>query len=154
MYSLTFFIFQTAIGVPKPDWTKDYYPDKLLDLSIYHLAMNSKTDILKKLSGGPFIKKAIKTMQQKKKGTLKPPSRKMFAYVSHDSTLVNVMTAMGVWDGKDTDYNCMFMMELHENDGEWNVQVSQRKIKFDFFCYISSNSLKKKSTALNRKNIT
>ncbi|KAF7995811.1 hypothetical protein HCN44_006918 [Aphidius gifuensis] len=118
---------EDAMGIELPEWTKNYYPDKLTGLSADSLEMNVGNDILKRLAGGPFIKKAVVKMQAKASGNLKPEKRKMFAYIAHDSTIVNVLVAMGVWDGQVPDFSAMIIIELHEVNGNWNVQVFERK---------------------------
>lgn len=117
------------MGLSPPDWTKEYFPDKVEPSGVFGLSMNVFTDSLRKLAGGPLVKKIVKSMTAKADHTLKPEDRKMFVYVGHDSTLVNMLSAMKVWDGKDPDFGCMIMIELHENDGAYNVQVSRAKTK-------------------------
>lgn len=114
------------MGIAVPEWAKAYYPDKLRDIATFSYSMNCFNDKLKRLAGGPFVKKLVGHMKQKEEGKLKPEQRKMFAYIAHDNTLANVLTAMNVWDGKDPDYNCMLMVELHEDNEKWNVQLFER----------------------------
>lgn len=64
-------------------------------------------------------------MLAKKNNTLKPEIRKMFMYIGHDSTIVTLMDVMHVWNNQMPNYNIMIMIELHENNDEWNVQVKQ-----------------------------
>lgn len=116
------------MDIELPEWTKDYYPDKLISLASYSLSMNVDNDILKRLAGGPFVKKALEKMQDKAEGKLKPESQKMFVYVAHDSTIVNVLSTLNVWDGSTgLDYSAMIIIELHEINGSWVVKVFQRK---------------------------
>lgn len=107
-----------------PAWTLEYYPDKLLPLSVYSLQMNTHDDELRKLKGGPLLKKIIDEMIAKKDGTLEPAKRKMFMYVGHDSTIVAMLDVMHIWNEQMPDYNIMAMIELHEGSQGWNVQVS------------------------------
>ncbi|XP_015115859.1 venom acid phosphatase Acph-1 isoform X1 [Diachasma alloeum] len=109
-----------------PSWVKRYFPDKMLPSVIMSYRMNVFTEELRKLSGGPFVKKALRKMQERSNGTLTPADRKMFAYVAHDSTLVNVLSALGLWDGEPPGYSSMVIIELHEENGRWNVQIFQR----------------------------
>lgn len=125
------------MGIELPEWTKHYYPDKLTALSAYSLKMNVGNDILKRLAGGPFIKKAVVKMQAKASGHLKPEKRKMFAYIAHDSTIINVLVAMGVWDDEIPDFSAMIIIELHEINGNWNVQVSYSIITINFIYFFS-----------------
>lgn len=107
-----------------PEWTKDYYPDKLIPLTLYDFQLNVYNDDLKKLKGGPFLKKIVSDMLAKKNNILKPEERKMFMYVGHDSTIVTLMDLMHVWNNQMPHYNIMVMIELHEKNGGWNVQVN------------------------------
>lgn len=107
-----------------PEWTKDYYPDKLIPLTLYDFQLNVYNDDLKKLKGGPFLKKIVSDMLAKKNNNLEPEERKMFMYVGHDSTIVTLMDLMHVWNNQMPHYNIMVMIELHEKNGGWNVQVN------------------------------
>ncbi|XP_016917297.1 prostatic acid phosphatase isoform X1 [Apis cerana] len=109
-----------------PKWTKNYYPDKLIPLTLYDFQLNVYNDFLKRLKGGPFLKKIITDMLAKKNNTLKPEVRKMFMYIGHDSTIVTLMDVMHVWNNQMPNYNIMIMIELHENNDEWNVQIFLR----------------------------
>ena len=107
-----------------PDWTKEYYPEKVEPMGSFSLSMNVYTDILRKLAGGPLVKKTLDSMMAKAQGRLRPEERKMYAYAGHDSTVVNFLSAMGVWDGRDPNFGCIIMVELHEDtNGAYNVQV-------------------------------
>ncbi|XP_017759862.1 PREDICTED: prostatic acid phosphatase-like [Eufriesea mexicana] len=108
-----------------PNWTKEYYPDKLLPLTLYDLKLNVYDNHLRRLKGGPFLKKIITDMLAKKDNTLSE-TRKMFMYVGHDSTMVTLMDVMHVWNNQMPHYNVMIMIELHENNDEWNVQILLR----------------------------
>lgn len=106
-----------------PDWTKDYYPDKLIPLTLYDFQLNVYNDLLKRLKGGPFLKKIVTDMLAKKANTLEPDGRKMFMYIGHDSTIVTLLDVMHVWNNQMPHYNIMTMIELHESEDGWNVQV-------------------------------
>uniref|UniRef100_A0A0C9RH03 ACPH1_0 protein n=1 Tax=Fopius arisanus TaxID=64838 RepID=A0A0C9RH03_9HYME len=110
-----------------PPWTEEYFPDRMLPAVIMSYGMNVFTEELQKLAGGPFVKKVLRTMEQKRDGTLTPADRRMFAYVAHDSTVVNVLSALELWDGKAPGYSCMIILELHEENNRWNVQVKSKK---------------------------
>ncbi|XP_047355334.1 prostatic acid phosphatase-like [Vespa velutina] len=109
-----------------PDWTKKYYPDKLIPLTLYDLKLNTYNDMLKRLKGGPLLKKIVYDMIAKKKGTLHPETRKMFMYVGHDSTVVTLLDVLHIWNDQMPEYNIMTLIELHEDAYGWNVQVFLR----------------------------
>lgn len=107
-----------------PEWTKDYYPDKLIPLTLFELQLNTYNDEVRRLKGGPMLKKIINEMLAKKEGTLEPKKRKMFMYIGHDSTIVTLLDTMHIWYNQMPHYNIMTMIELHEDEDEWNVQAS------------------------------
>jgi len=106
-----------------PEWTKDYR-DKLILLTLAELQLNTYNDEFRRLKGGPFLKKIINEMLMKKEGTLQPKKRKMSMYIGHDSTIVALLDTMHIWHNQMPYYNIMTMIELHEDEGEWNIQAS------------------------------
>ncbi|XP_011701348.1 PREDICTED: venom acid phosphatase Acph-1-like, partial [Wasmannia auropunctata] len=117
-----------------PEWTKNYYPDKLIPLTLFELKLNTYSDEFRRLKGGPMLKKITDEMLMKKKlGTLQPEKRKMFMYIGHDSTIVTLLDTMHIWYNQMPYYNIMTMIELHEDEGKWNVQASINFLQaFDF----------------------
>ncbi|KAH8314807.1 hypothetical protein KR067_005978 [Drosophila pandora] len=80
---------------------------------------------MQKIKGGPFLKKMFDEMQAKRNGTLKPSSRKLFIYTGHDSTVVNILSALKVWERQLPRYSSMILFELHKNKttGDYWVEI-------------------------------
>lgn len=72
---------------------------------------NAYNDELKRLKGGVFLKKAFKDWQGKIDEKLKT---KIFLYAGHDSTVVNVLSAMDVWEQQLPDYGVAAIIEFSE----------------------------------------
>ncbi|XP_043506375.1 prostatic acid phosphatase-like isoform X2 [Frieseomelitta varia] len=117
---------EKCMNLTLPEWTKHYYPDKLIPLTLYDFQLNGYNDEFKRLKGGPFLKKIVTDMITKKDNTLKPEERKMFMYIGHDSTIVTLMDVMHIWNNQMPYYNIMIMIELHEKNDEWTVQMFLR----------------------------
>ncbi|XP_076655370.1 prostatic acid phosphatase [Halictus rubicundus] len=117
---------EKQMNLTLPEWTEDYYPDKLEPLTLYDFELNGYNDVLKRLKGGPFIKKIVTDMLAKRDETIEPVDRKMFMYVGHDSTVVTLLDVLHVWNSQMPHYNIMTMIELHEDTNGWNVQVFLR----------------------------
>lgn len=47
----------------------------------------------------------------------------MFVYVGHDSTIANLLIALGIWDSQVPDYNAQISMELNKMNEEFHVKV-------------------------------
>lgn len=107
-----------------PKWTEGYYPNKLIPLTLYELQLNTYNEESRRLKGGPMLKKIINDMMAKKEDVLQHRKRKMFMYVGHDSTIVTLLDTMHIWYNQMPYCNIMTMIELHEDDDGWNVQVS------------------------------
>ncbi|XP_071564813.1 prostatic acid phosphatase isoform X1 [Temnothorax nylanderi] len=116
---------EEQMGLALPEWMKDYYPDKLIPLALFELQLNTYNDEFRRLKGGPMLKKITDEMLARKEGT-QPKRRKMFMYIGHDSTIVTLLDTMRIWFNQIPYYNIMTMIELHEDEGEWNVQVFLR----------------------------
>lgn len=117
-------------GLRLPDWTAKYFPNKLQPLTEASFIYNIQTDELKRLKAGPFLHKLIKEWSHKRNGTFIPSGRKMFAYAGHDSTIVNILSAIGVWEQQLPLYGMMGIFELLEDKKtkEWGVRVFLRRL--------------------------
>lgn len=49
--------------------------------------------------------------------------RKMFLYVAHDSTIVNLLVALNIWEPQVVEYNSMVIFELHKIQEDFAVKV-------------------------------
>ncbi|KAG4068599.1 hypothetical protein HA402_004940 [Bradysia odoriphaga] len=119
---------ETEYGLELPEWTRDYYPDELLNLTKLSFIHNVYTEEMQKFKAGPFLQKMIKEWKAKREGFLKPDDRKIFLYTGHDSTIVNVLHALGAWRPQVPVYGIMAIFELLEDTstGEYGISVYLR----------------------------
>ncbi|KAL7734385.1 hypothetical protein ACLKA6_010718 [Drosophila palustris] len=112
-------------GLDLPDWTKEYFPEKMQFLTEQSYVYNVYTPEMQKIKAGPFLKKMFDEMQQKRNETLKPDRRKLFIYTGHDSTVVNVLSALKIWERQLPRYSVMALFELHKNKetGDYWVEI-------------------------------
>lgn len=103
---------ESEYGLKLPEWTSNYYPEQLINMAEMSYIYNVYTTELQKLKGGPFIRKMIAEQEQKKMGTLKPENRKIFMYTGHDSTIVNILSSLRVWEKQLPNYGIMALFEL------------------------------------------
>lgn len=121
---------EVEYGLTLPKWTIDYFPDRLLPLTERSYLYNVHTDELKMFKAGPFIAKLVDEWKHKRSGSIEPSDRKMFAYAGHDSTIVNILAAIGLWEQQLPVYGIMGIFELLEDVATkvWGVRVFLRKI--------------------------
>ncbi|XP_053672207.1 venom acid phosphatase Acph-1 [Anopheles nili] len=121
---------ESEYGLKLPAWTKAYYPDKLLPLTKKSYILNVYTDEMKRLKGGPFLRKTLNEWE----ALIANPSgahKKILLYAGHDSTVVNILSALKVWNENDLpDYGVMGVLELFYDSGSnrYGVVVSQKQL--------------------------
>lgn len=70
---------------------------------------------------GPLLKKILKDSEKK---INKQSTHQLYAYAGHDSTLSNLLLALGVWDQQIPTYNMLALIELHEKtEGKFYFKV-------------------------------
>lgn len=119
---------EAEYGLKLPEWTKPYYPERLLNLTNLSYVYNVYTDEIKQIKAGPFLEKLIKQFQQKLDGTLKPKELKINLYTGHDSSVVNVLAGLDVWPLQFPTYGIMGLFELvrDKSTGQAGVQLYLR----------------------------
>lgn len=119
---------ESEYGLNLPDWTATYHPQRLESLTELSYIYNVYTDELKRLKAGPFWRKMIGEWQSKVTATIRPTDAKIYLYTGHDSTIVNVLAAVGVWQQQLPVYGIMGIFELLQDrsSGEWGVQMYLR----------------------------
>ncbi|XP_061395192.1 prostatic acid phosphatase-like [Musca vetustissima] len=125
---------KTEFGLELPEWTKQYFPDKLQYLAEKSYIYNAYTREMQKIKAGPFLTKMFNEMKNKSQNALKPDGRKMFIYNGHDSTVVNIMQALQIWKRQLPRYSSMTMFELHKNkeSGKYYVEIYFRNNPKDY----------------------
>uniref|UniRef100_A0A182NHZ8 Uncharacterized protein n=1 Tax=Anopheles dirus TaxID=7168 RepID=A0A182NHZ8_9DIPT len=121
---------ESEYGLKLPAWTKAYYPDKLLPLTKKSYVLSVYTDEMKRLKGGPFLRK---TLGEWDALIANPtgPHKKILLYAGHDSTVVNLLSTFKVWDESVLpDYGVMGVLELYRDSstGQYSVAVSQKQL--------------------------
>lgn len=119
---------ESEYGLDLPSWAKNYYPDKLLNLTELSYIYNVYTNELQRLKAGPFVQKLINEFQSKVNSTTKPKELKISLYTGHDSSIVNILSGLQVWTKQFPAYGIMAMFELvrDKNTGEIGVQMYLR----------------------------
>lgn len=114
---------ETEFGLKLPEWTKQYYPNRLLNLTELSYIYNIYTDEMKQIKAGPFLEKLITQFQKKVDGTLKPKELKINLYTGHDSSVVNILSGLNVWTQQFPTYGIMGLFELVRDKNTQQVGV-------------------------------
>lgn len=116
------------LNLSLPEWTKDYFPEKLEEPTVFFYVFNSYTDRMKRLKGGVLLDKLIKDWKNKSVDTLLPRERKAFLYGGHDSTITNLLSALNVWDPQIPGYGITVLFEMSRDmeSGQIGVEIYLR----------------------------
>jgi prostatic aicd phosphatase len=99
----------------------------MAEVTAASFVLNAYTEEMKKLKGGPLLKKILADSKDK---MTKQSTHQLYAYAGHDSTLANVLSALGVWDPQIPTYNMLALLELHEsNEGLYYFKVNSQSDK-------------------------
>ncbi|KAJ1357805.1 hypothetical protein KIN20_016041 [Parelaphostrongylus tenuis] len=75
-----------------------------------------------KAMGGYLLYNWLQNAERVANGTMKNPE-KMLLYSSHDGTLLALMNAMGVANGRETPYASSFIMEIFDNETNYEIEL-------------------------------
>ena len=116
---LMIIFLQKFHGFDIPKWAKQYM-NEMKEVSEFMFKSNTLTSELKRLRGGPLIKKITTHMERK---VAKETNKKMFLYAGHDSNIANLLNSVGAFNYLPPPYASTVIVELHEVDSSFNVQV-------------------------------
>ncbi|XP_034121910.1 venom acid phosphatase Acph-1 [Drosophila guanche] len=116
---------EQGYGLELPQWTKEYFPDKMLPLAAQSYIYDAYTPELRKLKGGFYLDHIFEQMQSKISGKMEPSARKMYLSCGHDWTITNVLSALGVWQPQMPRFSALIAFELRQRDdtGEYFVEI-------------------------------
>ncbi|CAH1398948.1 unnamed protein product [Nezara viridula] len=112
---------EEEFGLKLPTWTNEVYPNEMANVTAFSFILNSYTDELKRLKGGPLLKKILNDSKNKINDNLH--ERKLYLYAGHDSTVANVLQALKVWDPQIPKYNILALIELHKIHDDYKLKI-------------------------------
>ncbi|XP_072164988.1 lysosomal acid phosphatase-like isoform X2 [Diadema setosum] len=105
-----------------PDWVTDEVMFRLENLTNIGMTMLFAKPELARLKGGPLVGKMIKDMETKCENVTGNPM-KFYMYSAHDTTLAAFMSALGVYNKKQSPYASVVGVELWEDRGNFSVSM-------------------------------
>lgn len=99
---------------PLPQWTKEVFPGKLLPWAQLSFKIYCYTPTLQRLKVGLLLNEILSRFVNKTQGVL-DPNRKMWIYSGHDTTIANLLMALGAFDSHCPPYTAMILMELRRS---------------------------------------
>ncbi|KAM3968860.1 prostatic acid phosphatase [Aphomia sociella] len=111
-----------------PNWTKNVYPDKLLDPSGYSFSVPTALPILARLKVGPLLGHIIKQMVnvvEYDNARRKEKEVNVSIFSGHDITISNVLNSLGMFDMNCPQYTSTIFFELI-HDKTYFIRISYR----------------------------
>ena len=116
-----------------PAWTRSVFPGQqfkqLRDLSF---TVDTLTQELKRLKGGPLVKEMLSHWDQLQAGTL-DPEMKVFMYSGHDTTVAPLLHTLGVFNTIAPPYASLVLVELLDRGAGPLVKVSYRRVACNLY---------------------
>lgn len=106
----------------------------MLPLTEFSYVLNVYNRKLARLKGGRLVKQLIDDWKRKITGTIEPIERRAVLYGGHDSTVVNLMQALQVWDQQMPGYGITVMLELSRD-----LTSEQYGVEVPFYYFYSVN---------------
>ena len=115
---------EEAYGLELPAWTKQFYPNRMLNSTVFSYILNAYNNQLNRLKGGVFLKKLIADW----KAAVTDNKQKTFLYIGHDSTIVNLLSTLKVWDPQIPGFaiNTLLEFSFNETRKEFGLEIFLR----------------------------
>jgi lysosomal acid phosphatase len=111
-----------------PDWAQTvFFNPKFKELRDFSFTIDTFTPELRRLKGGPFLKKVLGDCEQVIGGSLEPAGRKMFMYSAHDTTVAPILHSLDLFDPPIApNYAATILFELIERENQFYMKISYR----------------------------
>ena len=111
-----------------PNWAVSVFNNpKFKELRDYSFVIDTYTPELKRLKGGPFLKKVVSDCDKVISGTMDPAGMKMFMYSAHDTTVAPILHTLDLFDPPIApNYAATILFELIERDNVFYLKISYR----------------------------
>lgn len=109
-----------------PEWVTPDIMDQILQLRDISTIVASAPQQFAYLKGGELVREMLEHMLNKSSEAA-PTPEKLFMYSAHDSTVLQFLSTLGVFNYRQPPYTACVIVELHElQQGEFTVQISYK----------------------------
>ncbi|KAK2581528.1 hypothetical protein KPH14_005186 [Odynerus spinipes] len=127
MYDLyTVLMAQWMMGLPLPEWTISVFPDgQLRDGINYAFQVANSNPKLRRLYGGPLLRKMIEDMVASRDGELQ--KRQLNLYSAHQTSIGSMLNVLNVYKPHVPEYSSAVILELLRMNETYYVKVMYYK---------------------------
>ena len=111
-----------------PNWAQEVFDNpKSKELRDFSFTIDTYTPELRRLKGGPFLKKVVTDCDAVISGTMEPANRKMFMYSGHDTTIAPILHTLDLFNPPIApNYAATILLELIERESKFFMKISYR----------------------------
>nr|XP_022899750.1 venom acid phosphatase Acph-1-like isoform X2 [Onthophagus taurus] len=132
---------EESFNLTLPEWTVDYYPQKMYEPTAFSFYLRTYNKKLIRLKAGLLLKRIIENIKSKinYKETESTSSKdvNMYLYGGHDATIANILSALNLFEGEQhvPDYAATILIETYVDrvDNQYYIEVYYRKSVNDVF---------------------
>jgi hypothetical protein len=105
-------------SIKLPDWLKDIGNDTLEKLKQFEsnaFKYESSSKKIQRLRAGLILKELTQNMKNARDLTKQKTMKKVYSYATHDTLIVSILQALGIYSGIPPSYGSALLFELHQN---------------------------------------
>lgn len=106
------FFIENLYNYTLPDWAQKIFPKKLVPWAFLNFAVPTYTTDMARLKVGPFFDNIITFLKNRTSPTTESPKALIFS--AHDTTIANVLNAMGAFEYHSPPYTATILFELRK----------------------------------------
>ncbi|XP_063987803.1 venom acid phosphatase Acph-1-like isoform X2 [Diachasmimorpha longicaudata] len=123
-YLYNLFKEQAAQNLSLPHWVHKVYPNPMKEITALDFHLRSYTKRLRRLNGGPLLRKITENMKALRSEKLDPPTVKAFFYSAHELNVVSMARTLGTDDPVIPLYGSAIIFEtLQDEKNRYYVKV-------------------------------
>ncbi|XP_076233677.1 venom acid phosphatase [Calliopsis andreniformis] len=112
-----------SMGLVLPDWAYEIFPyGELWNATVFAYEIANYSPLEKRLSAGPYLRRITKAMLNAA-SSVSNDERKIYLYAGHETNIAAILIALKVYYPHVPEYSSCVMVELHEIDNEYYIQV-------------------------------
>ncbi|XP_015116142.1 venom acid phosphatase Acph-1 [Diachasma alloeum] len=115
-YLYNLFKEQAAQNLSLPHWVHKVYPNPMKEITALDFHLRSYTRRLRRLNGGPLLRKITESMRALSSERLDPPTRKAFFYSAHELNVVSMARTLGTDDPVIPLYGSAIIFETLQDE--------------------------------------
>ncbi|KAJ8680688.1 hypothetical protein QAD02_016475 [Eretmocerus hayati] len=114
---------EEKLNLTMKPWMKDLLKDaRLKGLRLLHYEIKSYTDLMRRFNSGFWLRQVTEDMLKVRNGD-SGVDGKTLLYSGHDTNILNILQALGVWDSHFPEFSSAVIFELWSQDEKYFLRI-------------------------------